>query len=91
MVGLLIADNTPAKPKKKTVEVKKRNLANSRADNTDSEGEENGGKGGAKKSKKDEVEAKIVLPKNIKYLKRFVKRTYTSYHVYLSIRKYLCN
>ena len=72
MVGLLIADKTPSKPPKKAAELKKRKHSNSRVDNTDSEGDENGGKGGVKKTKKDHVETKIVLPKNVKYLKRFV-------------------
>ena len=70
MVGLLIAEKTPAKPPKKKTITKKRKLANSRIDNTDSEGEETSTKGGKKKMKTSEVEARIVLPRNVTYLRR---------------------
>ena len=78
MVGMLVADKTPSKPKKKItkskVDTKKRKTASSRNDQTDSEDDENPDKKSKIKLlnnlKKTEVEAKIVLPTNVKFLKR---------------------
>ena len=78
MVGMLVADKTPAKPKKKItkakVDTKKRKAVSSRNDQTDSEEEENAEKKSKKKLmnyvKESEIEAKIILPNDVTFLKR---------------------
>lgn len=78
MVGMLVADKTPSKPKKRItktkVDTKKRKAASSRSDQTDSEDDENTDKKSKNKLlnnlKKSEVEAKIILPPNVTFLKR---------------------
>ena len=78
MVGMLVADKTPSKPKRKItktkVDTKKRKAASSRNDQTDSEDDENTDKKSKNKVlnnlKKTEVEAKIILPTNVAFLKR---------------------
>lgn len=78
MVGMLVADKTPAKPKKKItktkVDPKKRKAVSSRNDQTDSEEDENTEKKSKKKlmnfMKETEIEAKIILPNDVIFLKR---------------------
>ena len=78
MVGMLVADKTPSKPKKKItktkVDTRKRKAASSRNDQTDSEDDENMDKKLKNKLlnnlKKTEIEAKIILPNNVTFLKR---------------------
>lgn len=78
MVGMLVADKTPAKPKKKItktkVDTKKRKAVSSRNDQTDSEEDENTDKKSKKKLmnyiKEAEIEAKIILPNDVTFLKR---------------------
>jgi hypothetical protein len=78
MVGMLVADKTPSKPKKKItktkVDTKKRKAVGFRSDLTDSEDDENPDKKTKNKFsnnlKESEVESKIILPHDVKFLKR---------------------
>ena len=78
MVGMLVADNTPSKPKKKItkskVGSKKRKAVGFRSDLTDSEDDENPDKklknNFSNNLKKSEIESKIILPHDVKFLKR---------------------
>ena len=83
MVGMLVADKTPLKAKKQPKTIINKKRKNDKNDQTDSEEEENSKTALMNQNQKrrkriiddddDDADVKIIFPKNLTFLKRFVK------------------